>query len=38
LPERTIWREILQYSPQEIERIESERADAPPQPAPALAS
>lgn len=38
LPERTVWREILQYSPQQIGRIEAERAaSAPPMPAPATA-
>ena len=41
LPHRTVWREILQYSQQEIERIEAERAamaaSAPVLPAPAAA-
>lgn len=29
LPERTVWREILQYTPQQITRIEAERAAEP---------
>lgn len=29
LPHRTVWREILQYSPQQIDRIEAERAAMP---------
>lgn len=28
LPHRTVWREILQYSPQQIDRIEQERAES----------
>lgn len=37
LPERTIWREILQYSPQQIERILAERDAAPVAPPVAAA-